>query len=195
MKLLGISGTNGAGKDSVADALVKNHKYMFVSVSDLLRVEAKKRGLSTERVNLRAISTQWRSEHNLGVIIDKAVELYEEAGGDAKFEGLVVSSLRNPGEAERVHELDGHVIWVDADQKVRYERIFSRARDDDNKTFEQFAAEELAEMKHNSDVAALSMLDVKALSDLTIMNEGNDLMLFEDQVSEQLVDLSRGEHE
>ena len=49
MKLLGLSGTNGAGKDTVAEVLAARHNFLFVSVSDLLRDEATGRGLTTER--------------------------------------------------------------------------------------------------------------------------------------------------
>ena len=45
-----------------------------------------------------------------------------------------------------MHALGGPVIWVDADQRVRYERITKNAAvrnraEEDNKTFEQIQAE------------------------------------------------------
>ena len=45
MKIIGIAGTNGSGKDSLGEILAKNYGYMFVSGADFLRDEAKKRGL------------------------------------------------------------------------------------------------------------------------------------------------------
>ncbi len=90
--------------------------------------------------------------------------------------GLVVASLRNPGEADRVHELGGKVVWVDADPKLRYERVQNafRGRDgEDNKTYEQFLAEEEAEMQTTGDAATLDMGAVKAKSDMTILNESD----------------------
>jgi cytidylate kinase len=173
MKLIGLSGTNGAGKDSVAKVLRDKYGYMFVSGSDMLRDEAKKRGLSVERDVLRTISAEWRREFGLGVIIDKSIELYEQSGGDNYFTGLVIASIRNPGEVNRIHELGGKVIWVDADPQIRYGRIFSRQRTaEDNKTFEQFVQEEQVEMKHSGDSATLSMGDVALGSDITFLNNG-----------------------
>ena len=176
MKLIGISGTNGSGKDSVAELLQRDYGYLFISGSDMLREEAKKRNLPLERKVLGSISAEWRRESGLGVLIDKAVEVYHEKGGDGKYNGLVIASLRNPGEADRTHKMGGRVVWIDAEPRIRYERIFSRQRTtEDNKTFEQFAEEEKAEMKHSGDSATLSMQDVLGKADILIKNEGSNL--------------------
>jgi dephospho-CoA kinase len=187
MKIVGLSGTNGAGKDSVAEVLRDKYGYCFISVTDLLRNEAKTRGLAVERENLRMISAQWRRESGLGVLIDKAVETYKELGGDSKFTGLVVSSLRNPGENDSVHQLNGKVIWIDADSKIRYDRIFSRQRtSEDNKTYEQFLEEEQAEMNHSGDEATLSLLGVKEKSDITFINKGSEISELEKVIEIEL---------
>lgn len=175
MKLLGISGTNGGGKDFLAQHLADTLGYLFISVSDVLRAEAERRGQSSERSILRTISAQWRRESGLGVLVDKAVEEYGRRGGDGKYQGLVIASIRNPGEVERIHELQGLVVWVDADPAIRYARIYSRQRADDRKTFEEFIAEEQAEMHHSGDDATLNMAAVKDRADRTIMNEGSSL--------------------
>ncbi|MGH7240388.1 MAG: hypothetical protein ACREHG_10070, partial [Candidatus Saccharimonadales bacterium] len=75
-----------------------------------------------------------------------------------------MASLRNPGEADRVHELGGKVIWVDADPQVRYQRVINadRGRDgEDGKTYAEFLAEEAAEMNYSGDEATLSGAAVK----------------------------------
>lgn len=176
MKIYGLSGTNGAGKDTVGDALAEQG-WLFVSVSDMLREEAAKRGLPVERDTLRTISAQWRRELGLGALIDKSVEHFKTQ--DSNYKGLVMSSLRNPGEVIRVHELGGKVIWVDADPQVRYQRIYSRQRSaEDSKTFEQFLSEEQAEMSHSGDEATLNMAKVKDKADIFLQNNGNDVEVF-----------------
>ena len=179
MILYGLSGTNGSGKDSLAHFLASKHNFLYISSSDLLRDEATKRGLPVERDVLRTISAELRREAGLGVLIDKAVELYKSEGGDVAYTGLITGSLRNPGEADRIHELGGKMIWVDADARIRYERIISadRGRGDteSSKTFEQFLTEQEAEMKHSGDAATLSITDVKDRCDLFIVNDSNNL--------------------
>ena len=61
-----------------------------------------------------------------------------------------MASLRNPGEADESSKLGGTMVWIDADPRVRYERIQANAQrgrhDEDNKTFEEFQAEEAVEI-------------------------------------------------
>lgn len=172
MKVVGIAGTNGSGKDTVAQLLADKHGFLAVSVSDLLRDECRRRDLPVERKNLRMISAEWRREGGLGVLVDKAVEAFKNAGG--KYRGLAVGSLRNPGEIDTIHAYGGKAVWVDADPRIRYERIrrANRGRgSEDNKTYKQFLAEEQAEMQHSGDAATLNMSAVKSLCAITILND------------------------
>jgi cytidylate kinase len=192
MKLIGLSGTNGSGKDTVGHMLAERHDFLFVSMTDMLRGEAGKRGLPVEREVLRTISAEWRRESGLGVLIDKSIEFFQSQ--DRQYAGLVVASLRNPGEADRVHELGGQLIWVDADARIRYDRIQANAAgrgraEEDTKTFEEFLAEEKAEMTQSGDVATLNMSGVKALADITLLNEGNDIEAFKDNAERTLSQL------
>jgi dephospho-CoA kinase len=177
-RIIGLSGTNGAGKDTVGELLAARHGYLFISVSELLREECRKRGLAVERQHLSAISAEWRREQGLGVLVDRAMASYEQV--KANYRGVVMASLRNPYEADRVHELGGVVVWVDADPKLRYERIQANAAarnrgGEDDKTFEQFMAEEAAEMQQSGDEASLNMLAVKEHSDLVLTNDTTDM--------------------
>ncbi|HSX24180.1 MAG TPA: AAA family ATPase [Candidatus Saccharimonadales bacterium] len=185
MKIIGVGGTNGAGKDSVGVMLAERYGFLFVSVSDFLREEAKKRGLPVEREVLRMISAEWRRESGLGVLVDRSVALFDETPG--KYKGVVAIPMRNVGEARRVHELGGKLVWVDADPKVRYGRIKSRARSaEDNKTFQEFLAEEKAESQQSGDEATLDLDGVKAISDIFLENNGNDIEAFKTIAAEKL---------
>lgn len=174
MQIIGIGGTNGSGKDTLGEILAEKHGFRFISLTDMLRAECRERGLSVERENLRMISAEWREKGGLGAPIDKVVAAYEALS--ETYAGLVTASLRNPGEADRVHELGGTVVWVDAGPKVRYERVIgsNRGRDgEDNKTFEQFLQEEHDEMypKPGASATSLATIEVKKRSDVTILNE------------------------
>ena len=164
--------------------LAGKHGWLFISVTDMLREECAARGLEISRENLRTISAEWRRAGGLGVLVDKAMAVFDGQGGDTVYRGLVVASLRNPGEADRIHELGGTVVWVDADPRLRYDRIQSANRGrgaEDTKTFEEFLAEQEAEMKHSGDEATLNMAGVKALADTEIFNE-SDLATLEQAV-------------
>lgn len=185
LKIIGLAGTNGSGKDSLGAILAQDYGYMFISVADFLRDEAKKRGLPIEREVLRTISAQWRREYGLGVLVDRAVEIYKKS--ESKYRGLVISPMRNAGEADKLKEVSGTLVWVDADPKVRYERITKRARSaEDNKTYEQFLAEEQDEMERSGDEATLSLAEVKDMADIFIENNTDDLEKFKKIVAKTL---------
>lgn len=189
IQIIGLAGTNGSGKDTVGRILAEHHGYLFISVTDLLRAEARRRGLPVERENLRAISAEWRRESGLGVLVDKAVAEYSQAGDN--YKGVVMASMRNPGEADEIHKLGGTMVWVDAYPKVRYERVQANAEsrgraEEDTKTFEQFLAEEEAEMKSGGDEATLHMAAVKERCDIFLDNGGNDLEAFRHTVEQTL---------
>lgn len=186
--VIGIAGTNGSGKDTVGHMLADHHNYLFISVTELLRKEVERRGLEITRENLRSISSEWRRELGLGVLVDKAVAEYETVRD--QYVGVAIASLRNPGEADRVHALGGTMVWIDADQHVRYERIQKNAASrgragEDNKTFEEFQAEEAAEMQSSGDETTLNMGAVKERCDIFPHNDA-DLNTFRTNVETAL---------
>lgn len=184
MILYGLSGSNGSGKDSLGQYLALKHNFLFVSSSDLLRAEAIKQGRPTTREVLRDISASWRREYGLGVLVQKAIELFETQPG--LYKGLVTGSLRNPAEVDAIHKYGGRVIWTDADPQIRFARLSSRGREDDPKDYDKFLAEEAAEQSHSGDLATLSMADVKAKSDIFIMNNSSSVEEFERQIDKEL---------
>lgn len=191
-KIIGIAGTNGSGKDTVGHMLADNHGYLFVSVTDVLRAELKRQGFPVDREHLRELSASWRREFGLGVLIDRAIDVFKEQPKN-KYKGVAIASLRNPHEVDRIHELGGEVWWLDADPLLRFTRIkanaASRARvEEDEKTFEQFLAEEQAEMHSSGDEATLDMAAVRDKCDAKMQNAGNSLDLLKQEVSALLLE-------
>ena len=185
MKLIGIGGTDGSGKDSLGHFLRDDIGWYFVSVTDILRGEAKRRGLPLSRGALRQISSEWRAEFGLGVLVDKAVEEYKKQAD--QFNGLVLASLRNPGEVDEVHKLGGKVVWLDAPIELRYQRAVARNKGaEDRVTFEEFKAEEAAQMHHQGDETTLNLSAVKADADIFIINDSNNIKQFKQTAKKAL---------
>lgn len=172
--------------------MASQHKFIFVSVTDLLRTELKQRGEPGDREHLRALSAEWRREFGYGVLISRAVEAYKASITIDNYAGLAVASLRNPFEVDRVHDLGGVVWWLDADPRLRYERIranaATRARaEEDEKTFEQFQAEEEAEMHSSGDAATLDMAAVRDKCDVRLQNGGNEMAMLVKEIASILI--------
>ncbi len=179
--IIGLSGTNGSGKDSLGIGL-DQYGYFFVSVTDFLREELRAQNLPITRDNMRRLSTKQRLEHGGGYLIEKAVDLWHKDRPDAK--GVVIASLRDPKEVQTLHELGGLMVWIDADPKVRYQRIQNnltlRGRvDEDSVSFEQFLEAEQAELHPSKNAgSSLDMASVKENSDIFLANDYPDVESF-----------------
>lgn len=189
VKYIGVSGTNGAGKDEVAKMLAERHNFFVASATDMLAEGLREKGWPIDRAHKRKLSSEWRRQYGMSAVVDHALELYEPVRDH--YEGFVVGSLRHPGEADRIHELGGLVVWVDADPQVRYDRVVNSNRGEDKaaedgRTFEEFLADQKAEMTHEGDAATLNIGGVKERADVFIENNGNDIEAFKDQAEKAL---------
>jgi cytidylate kinase len=191
MNLIGIAGTNGSGKDTLGQILADKYGYLFISITDILRDELRRRALPLSRKNMRELSAEWRRQYGLGVLIDRALIIYKPHVDT--YKGLAIASIRNPGEVDRIHKLGGKVIWLDAPAKIRFERIQANKElrgaersVDDDKTFDQFIADENAEMHSSGDTAKLSLSEVKNNSDIFIENDSNKVEPFLNNIENRL---------
>jgi hypothetical protein len=98
--------------------------------------------------------------------------------------------LRNPYEADEVHKLGGTMVWLDADPRVRYNRVQANVRAnrgvDDQKSFEAFLADEQTEMHQSGDEATLNMSAVRDRCDVTVLNNSDDLSAFAKELDRAL---------
>lgn len=189
IQIIGVAGTNGSGKDTVMQLLSSKYEYLFISATDLLTAELEKRGDPTDRLHKSALSAEWRREGGMGVIVQKAYETWQQQA--STYKGMVVGSLRHPGEADAIHELGGTVVWVDADPRVRYDRLQhnleARGRAiEDAISFEQFQADEAREMHPTGDAATLNVAAVKERADIFLDNGADDIAVFQSSVERAL---------
>lgn len=175
-EIIGISGTHGAGKDTLALLRYSQEGAQYVSLSDILRKELALANLSPERERMMALSKKWREESgDYGILATKTIQNYLGERATLAAIGLSIVSVRHPEEARRIKEHQGIVLWIDGNPKLRYERIqqSSRGRIDDQKTYEEFIAEERKEFavssaKHG---ASVDLGAVRALADDVVDND------------------------
>lgn len=180
-EIIGLAGTNGAGKDTLGDLRFTHEGARKVSLSDILRSEADKRGLSHERENLGAISTEWGRKLGAGALSVMTIVNFIETKTEAE-NGLSIVSVRRPDEARAIQREGGLMLWIDAAREIRYQRILeaNRGRVTDVKTYEEFCAEEDREMYPSSDNPfALNMAGVRDISDIHLLNEFDSRKEFE----------------
>jgi dephospho-CoA kinase len=79
----------------------------------------------------------------------------------------------------------GVMVFVDADPKIRYERMRGRARDAETElTFEEFLANEQKEISGAKTASDQNLDAVKKMSDLYLENNGTKDEFFETAIGE-----------
>ena len=166
--IIGITGTNGAGKGTVVEYLVQKKGFAGYSVRTAITEEIIRRGLEVTRPNLNEVATDLREIHGPGYFS----ELFIKRAKDEDIENIVIESIRNPLEAEALKTQGGIIFVVDADRKVRYERITERASETDKVSFEEFCAQEDREMNSEdpTNPAKMSINAVIKVADYKIEN-------------------------
>ncbi len=174
MVLLGITGTDGAGKGTVVERLVSHYGFVHCSARALLTEALEAEGKPTDRVHLREKANALRRAHG----DDYLVRAYHARAEAAGWERIVVDSVRARAEATTLRALGGTLIAVDADVRVRYERISLRGASSDNISFEEFVRHEELEM-NDPDPNGMQKAEVMRMADHTCMNNGTREELIE----------------
>lgn len=145
--ILGLAGTFASGKDTLGVYLEQHHGFMHVSTGDIVREVAMTKYGNAERETLRTLANELRSTRGPGVLVELALERYEMSK-DLYPGGVVISGIRSIGEAERLTEAEGKLIFVDSPIEIRYERIQKRHRaNEDRLNFEEFKESEAKELQ------------------------------------------------
>lgn len=165
--IIGITGTDGGGKGTVVDYLVKEKGFVHYSSRKLLLIEIEKAGIEASRNELRLMGNKMRALHGDDFIAKRAYELIAEAG----VKNAVIESIRATAEAEYIKEHEGILLAIDADERVRYERVQLRRSVSDKVSFEQFVAHETLE-KNDPDPHGMQKTKVMEIADCTINNDG-----------------------
>jgi dephospho-CoA kinase len=172
MHIIGITGTNGAGKSTIVDILKRNYNYKDFSVREYLTEELQNRGLEVNRDNMRDLANEIRENKGAGYIVK---ELYKKALNSNCL--CIIESIRCVGEIETLRDIAQKsnsqfiLLGVDADQKIRYERSIKRKGNLDQISFEQFKRLEELEMQSN-DPAKQNLKACLKRADVVFTNNG-----------------------
>jgi dephospho-CoA kinase len=142
--IIGLTGTLCAGKDTVADYL-EEKGFGHVSLSAILREKAAERGIEITLDNLTKFGNSLKETESELFLVKEAMN------GINSDENTVISSIRQPGEIDFLKtQKDFYLIFVDANPKIRFDRLLLRNRPEDPKTFEKFMENEEKQMDGKS---------------------------------------------
>jgi dephospho-CoA kinase len=167
MIIIGVTGTDGAGKGTVVDYLVNQNGFALYHARALLLAEIERQGLPPTRASMRIAGNYLRSQHGNDYVVTHFLAQAKETG-DQK---IAIDSLRTIAEATTLKAHGGILLAVDADQHLRYERVQARRSSSDQVTFEQFKEQEDLE-NNDPDPHGMQKRKVIAMADYVIQNDG-----------------------
>jgi len=161
-QLIGLTGTNGAGKGEVAN-LLRTRGYDYFSLSDEIRAELRRKGKEAARDNLIAAGNALRRRFGPDILARRVMR---------KIKGkAVIDSIRNGSEVAFFRRRKGFVlVAVDAPVELRFKRVSRRGRAESASTLAEFIAKEEEEMAGSR--AGQQLRRSMKMADIVIINGG-----------------------
>ena len=92
LKIIGITGTLGAGKGTIVDYLTQHHGFQHFSVRGYLTKVIKAKGMEVNRDTLVATANELRAQNTPSFIVEELYREAKETGRDC-----IVESIRTIG--------------------------------------------------------------------------------------------------
>ncbi len=165
--LLGITGTDGGGKGTAVDYLVSQKNFVHYSARQIWINMLTERGEEINRPNMRLIANEMRATHGDDFLVTYYLQRIQEDG----TQNAIIESIRALKEAETLKAQGGILIAVDADQRIRYERVQARRSESDKVSFDQFVAHEAMEL-NDPDPHGMQKQKVIDIADYVLQNNG-----------------------
>ena len=113
------------------------------------------------------VGNDLRAKHSPSYIVQ---QLYQQAESSGK--NTIIESIRAAGDVESLHQKwNFYLFAIDADPKVRYERVVLRGSESDHVSYEKFLADEQKEME-NTDPNKQNVAKCIQLADYVFTNNG-----------------------
>jgi dephospho-CoA kinase len=150
----------GSGKSIVAEQAAKMG-YSIISMGDIIREEARSRGIDESPKSLGALMLRMRREEGKDVVAKRC--LTRALSGEPS----IIEGVRS---LEELYFFRGsaqlHLVAVHASPATRFQRLLKRGRSDDPKDYETFQRRDAREL-------VVGIGSVIALADSIIINEGS----------------------
>lgn len=162
--ILGLVGDLASGKGTFCSFLQEHYQAQTFRFSSILRDVLKRLYQPPHRTNLQNISTVLREYFGQDVLS----KVIAEDVKNAQSKIVAIDGIRRPSDILYLKELPGfHLIYLTADQKIRWERLVKRNENpgDATKTLKEFTQDEQAE-------ADSLIKELSKQAEFTIVNNG-----------------------
>lgn len=160
-RVIAISGMPGAGKGIAAQA-AKQLGLEILVLGNVIREETERRGLDATPKNVGQVMLQVRADEGPAAVAKRLLPKVEAAQSST----VIVEGIRSLHEiAELKSRFELATVAIHASPKTRFQRLLSRNRSDDPKTWEIFYERDARELD-------VGLGQVIALADVILINEG-----------------------
>ena len=136
---IGVAGLNGAGKTEVVRFL-ESRSFHGASLSDVIRQDLEREGIAPSRENMIERGRALRKSFGPSV-------LAERASARLPAGHCVLDSIRHPAEVGALRAAGRFLLlWIDAPDTARFERVRRRGRAGDADTLDAFLELEAREL-------------------------------------------------
>ena len=154
--IIAVTGMPGSGKSIVSRIMSEVTGFPMVSMGDVVREEARRRGLEITSENVEMLARELRRERGGAAVAQMIMERSKPP--------LVVDGLRSLEEVEYFSRFAPVcVVAVHSPPRLRFKRVLERRRAGETLTEEQFRARDLSNLQ-------LGIGSVIALADHVIIN-------------------------
>lgn len=172
MKVIGLTGTIGSGKEIVRELFEKNNNSYSVVLSSLLKEEAlKKQGIEITREIRQNLGNELRRQYGSDILVKIAISFMQK-----NKDFLVIDGIRNSGEADFLKSKFGEsfkLIAVDAPQQMRFERLSQRKREGDPATLEEFIRLDERDQGKDEPEYGQHVRKCIEMADIVLQNDGS----------------------
>jgi dephospho-CoA kinase len=167
--VIGLAGMPGAGK-SLAVLVAKDNGYGVVAMGNVVREEAKRRGLSPNPENLGKIMLELRQKEGNAVIAKKSIPKIN----DNEKPKIIVDGIRSPVEIQefRKHFSKFALIAIHSSAETRFRRLYHRKRSDDPEDWQIFDERDKREL-------GVGLGEAITMAEYKIVNEGQKAIVKE----------------
>jgi dCMP deaminase len=166
--IIGLTGSMGCGKGEIVKLLGKEG-FNYITLSMMVREEAKFRGIPEEREKLMEVGNSMRSKGGAGILGQRALEKIQSSDG----EKWVVDGIRNPAEITELKKGENvYIVGVHANKDLLVERILSRSRESDSKDSSEILRKIEREFGKGESSDGQQVKKCMEMTDIIIDNEG-----------------------
>ena len=138
---IALIGRNGSGKSRIA-VYLQEKGFQWISLSNVLRDYAKRKGWSLDRESLMQLGALIKADKGPSVLAQEALSQSLETKDQQKW---VFDSIRLPAELDCLKANGFYLLGIDADINIRFNRIAKRGHITDQVDFQTFKQQDEAE--------------------------------------------------